>query len=146
MKGLNRQSSLDAFQELALKERQRLEEVWQRVADGSLDLVVLKFSAGVLALAVEADADTVEVRYEDAGAFDDSGLVRAGAVAPWSTLIGESFGWGWVATNQQGYQDCILLSFGGLQPSVMLIAAASSLRIYGVKELTSGTVPSSDKG
>jgi Family of unknown function (DUF6334) len=146
MKSLNHRSSLDAFHELDCKEDQRLQEVLQCVENGCLNLIALKFTAGVLIFAVDPDADTVEVSYEEANAFNDSGLVHAGALAPWSALIGQPFGWGWVTINQQGYQDGVLLSFGGLQPSVLLVAAAASLRIYGIKDMTNGTVPSSDKG
>lgn len=134
-------SSLDVFQEIGRKEGQRLEEVWQRVEDGSRDLLVLQFSAGALAVAVDADTDTVEARYEEAEAFNSSGLIRAGTFAPWASLIGQTFGWGGVVINQQGYQDGVLLSFGGLQPSVLLVAAASSLRVYSMSEATNGTVP-----
>ena len=132
MKAVNSQSSLDAFQELSQKEDQRLEEVWQRVEDGCRELIALKFSAAVLTFAVDPDADTVEVRCQEAETLDSSGLSRADAVAPWSALIGRPFGWGWVAINQQGYQDGVLLSLGGLEPSVLLVAAASSLRVYAV--------------
>ena len=131
-------SSLDAFRELGLKADQRLEEVWQRVDDGCLNLVVLKFSAGVLTFTVDADTDTVEVRHEEAEAFDFSGLIRASDLTTWSSLIGQSFGWGWVTINKQGYQDGVILSFGGLQPSVLLVAAASSLRVYAMKDVTEG--------
>ena len=139
MKSLNCQSALDAFQELAQKEDQNLEDVLQRVEDGCLDLVALKFSAGVLTFAADADTDTVEVRYEEGEAFDFSRLTRATDLTPWSSLIGQSFGWGWVTINQQGYQDGVLLSFGGLQPSVLIVAAASSLRVFEMKDVTHGT-------
>lgn len=135
MKALKSQSSLDAFQELAQKDDQKLEEVWQRVEDGCRELIALKFSEGVLTFTVDPDTDTVEVRRLDAEAFDPSGLVLAPATAPWTGLLGRPFGWGWAAVNQQGYQDGVLLSFGGLEPSVLLVVAASSLRVYAVNEL-----------
>lgn len=131
-------SSLDAFRELGLKADQRLEEVWQHVEDSSRDFIALKFTAGVLVFAVNADTDTVEVRHEEAEPFDFSGLIRASDSTPWSSLIGQSFGWGWVAINQQGYQDGVLLSFGGLQPSVLIVAAASSLRVYEINVTPGG--------
>jgi len=145
MRGLNRQSALDAFQELALRDDQRLEEVWQRVASGCRELIALKFPAGVLTFTADPDADTVEVRCQEAETFDPSGLVRADN-PPWASLIGRPFGWGWIAINQQGYQDGALLSFGGLEPSVLLVAAASSLRVYAVNELANGSIAANDKG
>ncbi len=146
MKDVNCRSSLDAFQELAIKEDQRLAEVWRHVEDGCVDFLALKFPAAVLTFTVDADDDTVEVRGQEAETFDPSGLVRADAVAPWSSWIGRSFGWGWVTVNQQGYQDGVLLSFGGLEPCVLLVAAASSLRVYTVTEPANGTVAPNDKG
>jgi hypothetical protein len=134
MKGQNCGPSLDAFHEVALKEAQKLDEVWQRVEDRCRELVALKFSAGVLTFAADADTDTIEVRFQEAETFDASGLVQADATAPWSSLIGRPFGWGWIVINQQGYQDGVLLSFDGLHPTVLLVAAASSLRVYSVNE------------
>jgi hypothetical protein len=134
MKNMHSQSGLDAFQELTQKEEPRLLEVYQRVQDGCRDLIVLKFSSGALTFAGDPDADTVEVRYQETETLDLRGLDRATALAPWSSLVGRPFGWGWVATNQQGYPDGVLLSFDGLEPSVLLVAAASSLRVYLVKE------------
>jgi len=134
MKSLNCQSALDAFQELTLKDEQRLEAVLQRIEDGCRNLVALKFPAGMMTFAADADSDEVEVRFQETETFDPSGLARADTVAPWSSLIGRPFGWGWAAVNQQGYQDGVLLSFGGLEPSVLLVAAASSLRVYSVND------------
>ena len=74
MKGLNCQSALDAFQELTLKDEQRLEAVLQRIEDGCRGLVALKFSAGVMTFAADADTDEVEVRFQEFETFDPTGL------------------------------------------------------------------------
>jgi Family of unknown function (DUF6334) len=134
MNSVHCQSCLDAFQELSQKDGQKLEGVFQRVEDGCLDLIALRFPAGMLAIAADADTDTVEVRYHEAETFDKAGLVRVSAHPPWSSLIGQCFGWGWSTINQQGYQDGVLLSFDGLVPSVMLLVAASSFRVCVVNE------------
>jgi hypothetical protein len=46
----------------------------------------------------------------------------------WREFVGQPFGWGRVVTNQQGYSDGVLLSFGGVSPQVLLDVIASSLK------------------
>lgn len=134
MNHLKHQLSLDAFEELTRRGTQRLEEVWQRVEDGCRERIALKFTTGVLTFAADADDDTAEAACQDVETFDPAGMDRADGLAPWASLIGRLFGWGWAAINQQGYPDGVLLSFDGLQPWVLLVAAASSLRVYAVQE------------
>ncbi len=128
------QSALDTFHELASKEEQKLEGVFQRVEDSCRDLIVLRFASYALSFLAELDYDTIEVRCQEADAVDVSGLKSVDAVSPWSSLIGRPFGWGWVAINQQGYQDGVLLSFGGLKPSVLLMVEASSICVFAMSE------------
>ena len=130
------QSSLDAFHELTSKEEQKLESVSQRFEDGCRDLIVLRFAAGALVFLADADTDTIEVRYQESGSFDFPGLRRVDDASPWLSLVGRTFGWGSVTINQQGYQDGVLLSFGGLEPSVALTVAASSLKVFEMTEST----------
>lgn len=132
-----RQTSLDAFHELSSKNEQTLENVFEVVEDKCREAIALKFSAGVLVLTVDADNDTIEVRFQELVSFDPAGFKSVKARSPWRSLIGQSIGWGWVTINQQGYQDGVLLSFDGLEPSVMLAVAASSLRVYSIGEVVS---------
>jgi hypothetical protein len=130
------QTALDAFQELSSREDLRLVGVFERITDGCRDVIVLKFPDAVLALAVDADTDTIEVRCHDAASFDLADLTCINDAPPWPSLCGKSFGWGWVTINQQGYQDGVVLSFNGLEPSVMLNVAAASLGMYSIADRT----------
>jgi hypothetical protein len=88
---------------------------------------------GEMSFTVKAreDDDTVEFWTEETAAVIAG--IDASKSQPWCGLIGKPFGWGWVAINQQGYCDGILLSFGGIDPQVMLNVIASS-----TKEITLG--------
>ena len=50
----------------------------------------------------------------------------------WRGFLGQPFGWGWVATNQQGYRDAVMLSFGGITPQVMFEVIASSMKMHRI--------------
>ena len=129
-------SSLDAFHEFAGREEQFLEGVFERVEHGCRDQIVLRFSSGDLCFLADADTDTIEVRFQEPDNLDLSGLRSVAKTHPWRSKINRRFGWGWVAVNQQGYQDGILLSFEGIQPSVMLNVEASSIRVYYIHQAT----------
>ncbi|HEY2910374.1 MAG TPA: DUF6334 family protein [Gemmataceae bacterium] len=57
---------------------------------------------------------------------------RALASALWNTLIGKNCEWSWVAWNQQGYRDSLMLSFDGAVPTVLLCVMASSIEVLSV--------------
>jgi hypothetical protein len=133
MKGQTSQTALDAFQELATSDALALLSVHERIVDGCRELIVLKFRDVMLSLGADADTDTIEVRCQDSDSLDLSGLDRVDAQQPWAEVIGKDFGWGWVTVNQQGYQDGVLLSFGGLDPSVLLSVTASAIGIYSIR-------------
>jgi hypothetical protein len=56
----------------------------------------------------------------------------AAAVTPWKKLLGKEIGWTWVAINQQGYCDSIMLSFDGIIPTVLLHVIASSIEVFSI--------------
>ena len=70
----------------------------------------------------EPDDETVIV---SAGSFDPEGGIDLSE--SWRDLIGAEFWWGWIAVNQQGYSDGVLLSFNGIDPQVLLNVIASSI-------------------
>jgi hypothetical protein len=134
MKPTNCQTALDAFLELTSKEEQKLQGVFERIEDGCRTLIVLRFAAAALVFLADADNDTIEVRCQEADALDHTGQHCVSTVSPWVSVVGRPFGCGWVTINQQGYQDGVLLSFGGLAPSVLLTVVATNLRVYGISE------------
>ena len=114
---------------------QILRAVWRLYANGCLQNVTLDF--GQLSLLVEADADLdiVNLRVEETAALEKTGRTDASESRTWKRFVGEPFGWGWVAVNQQGYFDSVLLSFSGISPQLMLIVEASSLKEKTVEAL-----------
>lgn len=57
---------------------------------------------------------------------------RALGSAAWSKLIGKKCEWSWVACNQQGYRDSVMLAFDGIVPTVLLCVMASSIEVYSI--------------
>jgi hypothetical protein len=55
------------------------------------------------------------------------------AVASWKELLGKECGWTWVAINQQGYCDGVMLSFDGIVPTVLLHVIASSIEVFSIR-------------
>jgi hypothetical protein len=128
------QSALNAFLDLTSKEEQVLQGAYERVEDGCRDLIALKFPAAVLVFLADADTDTIEVRCQEPESLDFSTFHCVETLSPWSSLIGQPFGWGWLTVNQQAYLDGALVGFSGLEPSVLLYVEASALRVFAVTE------------
>ncbi len=79
----------------------------------------------------DSDNDTILVECQKANSkANSSGPSRLTSLRhqqPWRGLIGKAFGWGWLTLNQQGYCDGALLSFGDLNPRILLQVIASSI-------------------
>lgn len=58
----------------------------------------------------------------------------AAAIMPWKKLLGKECGWTWVATNQQGYCDSVMLSFDGIVPTVLIHVIASSIEVFSIAQ------------
>jgi hypothetical protein len=54
------------------------------------------------------------------------------AATLWKTLLGKECSWTWVARNQQGYCDSVMLSFDGVVPTVLLHVIASSIEVLSI--------------
>jgi hypothetical protein len=90
---------------------------------------VLRFNTKCLRFTANPDDNTMMVRGEDASSLDTLGWTCLDCKEPWQSLIARSFGGGWVTINQQGSCDGVLLSFNGMQPTIMLGVVGSSLTI-----------------
>jgi hypothetical protein len=102
--------------------------------EGCLDQIALESDQDCLIIKAELDYDTITfhvVRKED---FESGGSVNVSDSETWHSFIGQSFGWGWVIINQQGYLDGILLSFAGITPNVMLVVMASTIKESIIRE------------
>ena len=115
--------SLDNFRRI---DGQVLRSVWQVSDEGCLSRITLYFDQSCFTIEARPDDDTVEFWTKDAAAVFKEGI-DASQSKPWNSLIGKSFGWGWVIINQQGYCDGVLLSFAGITPQVILNVVASSI-------------------
>ena len=103
-------------------EMQALVAVWRFDVDGCFDRIVFEFASHGLTIAAEPGDDTVIL---SATPFERKGGVDVSE--SWQDLIGAVFWWGWIAVNQQGYCDGVLLSFDGIDPQVLLNVIASSI-------------------
>ncbi len=129
---MNYQESLDAFHSLDAEEPQVLQAVYERVVDACREALRLQFPRKSLLLTADADDDTLSVRVEETQSFDLAGWTRVDSQEPWLGFVGSSFGWGWITVNQQGYADGALLSFDGINPTVLLHVSASSIRVSSI--------------
>jgi hypothetical protein len=121
------QADLDAFQSI---ENERLSKVLWRNREDSPDALWLIFERLTVLIQANGDDDTISVV---AGEKLEVGeCTDLSSSSFWQSFLGQPFGWGWVATNQQGYRDAVLLSFGGLTPQVMLEVIASSMKIHRI--------------
>ena len=97
-----------------------------RIENG-LERVIFEFEKGALVVEGDPDDDSIEIRLVNQGEFASTQAVEVSHLDPWAPFIGKPFGWGWITVNQQGYCDGLLLSFGGIDPQLLLTVAASAL-------------------
>ena len=115
---------LESFHEI---EGRPLVSIWHVEQLGDLVRLILEFEAVSLIIsAVEDDS----IDFKATTALEPK-------IAPdhirrsefWKDFVGLPFGWGWVTINQQGYCDGLLLSFGGIEPQILINVVASSLKL-----------------
>jgi hypothetical protein len=89
----------------------------------------LRFRERLLVISANAEDDSIDLSLTTIGDSDEKGGPALNQRRPWNEVIGRSFGWGWITVNQQGYCDGILISFGGIVPTLAINVAASSLQV-----------------
>ena len=94
----------------------------------------LDFGSTTLLIQAIADDDTVAISTGNRPAAE-GGETDASSRQPWCDLIGQSFCWGWVTINQQGYLDGVLLSFSDIFPQVVINVIASELKIGQIAKI-----------
>ena len=105
----------------------RLRAVWHVWIEQCLDKVILEFDQGCLIAEAEPYDDSMVFHLASNDVLIRDGWRDVSSSDPWRSLIGETFGWGWITINQQDSLDGILLSFSGITPQVMLNVMASSI-------------------
>ena len=123
------QGDLDAFYSI---EDEHLSKVLWRSREDSAEALWLIFTSSNLLIQANPEDDTISVA--SGMMLDADELVDLSSSEFWRGFVGQRFGWGWTVTNQQGYQDAILLSFDGISPQVMLEVAASTMKTRRVGE------------
>jgi len=137
------QSFLDTIYNLAPETPEKLEAVYERVSEGCREFVLLRFTTKWLKISANMDDDTIAICIDDDAYADPSDFAQMDGSPPWGSFVGKVFGWGWIAVNQQGYCDSILLSFEGIEPKVLLHVSGSSIHQYNIVPAggTVGTEP-----
>jgi Family of unknown function (DUF6334) len=124
------QALLDAFHAFAPEKPEVLRAVYRVAGEGEEnETLALDFTTKRLVFTADPDDDTIRLGCEPLPAGGSDAAQRIDGAAPWNSLLGREFGWGWVTINQQGYCDGVLLSFDGIVPTLLLTVAASALSV-----------------
>ena len=120
-------STLTAFHPLSGK---LLQAVRYKTIHGSLTAGILGFGSRALPrwwptkMMTRSDISIAEL-----GPDASDLIIDASRTEPWAGLLAKPFFWGWIALNQQGYLDGILIIFDGVIPQVLRTVAASSNKV-----------------
>jgi Family of unknown function (DUF6334) len=110
----------------------RLRTVLELVADGCRQELIFDWGDCYLLVRVDEDTDSLCFQFSESELQPAPALRDLSAKAPWNRWIGKECGWTWVAVNQQGYWDCVLMSFDGIVPTVLLHGLASSIDVMTI--------------
>ncbi len=122
-----------------------LKNVYEKIVHGCRDEIVLDLETCFLLFRVNIDSDELSASYQ-AKSFHASRSHRSIRTTKlWSKYIGKSYGWNWLAVNQQGYLDTVLISFMGIEPNVMLQAVASSIEVFAIVPAKSDSASAMDR-
>jgi hypothetical protein len=110
----------------------RLRDVYEKVVHSCRDEIVLDLGDCFLQFTAEPDFDTIAGQFHGRPFGAKRGYRSIGSVAPWSRFLNKECGWTWLAVNQQGYWDTILISFDAVIPNILLNVMASSIYVCGI--------------
>lgn len=122
-----------------------LNYVLERIVHGCRDELVLDLGDSFLRFGVDIDTDTITSRFEPCPFRAKKSYKSIGSSRPWKTWLGKQCGWTWLAVNQQGYLDSVLMSFDGIEPNVLLQTIASSIEVFTISSAEKATVAEPDK-
>ena len=115
-----------------------LRGVFELVLDGCRNEVVLDLGECYFVIRVNQDIDALDVQFLDTKFTPNSKYCSINSITPWNSFVGKEYGWSWIAINQQGYNDSIMLSFASIIPSILLHVIASSIRIFSLIPVNEG--------
>lgn len=126
-------SKLSAFHEI---EGKSVCAIWHVEEQGNLNQVILDF--GLVSLIVNATPNDDSIDFHCTKSAEIRQTVRADVSQNelWREVVGSPFGWGWVTVNQQGYCDGLLLSFGGIEPQVLMSVIATSIKLRRISVMS----------
>ena len=107
-----------------------LKDVLEKRVYGCRDELVLDLEDCFLRFGVDIDTDTITNRFQEIPFRAKNGFVSIQSAKPWKRYLGKECGWTWLAWNQQGYLDSVLISFDGIEPNVLLQTIASSIEVF----------------
>jgi Family of unknown function (DUF6334) len=110
----------------------RLHDVFEKIVDGCRDEIVLDFGDSFLRFSVNADTDTIVGKFHGGTVVAKRGYRSIRSAAPWRQYLNKECGWTWLAINQQGYWDTILISFDAVVPNILLNVMASSIYVFAI--------------
>ena len=123
------QDYLSVFHDFRSEKGETLTQVFECSEDHCKNLYILRFESRSLLLSANEADDTIDVAAQPNVSPLHESCVCVSDNQPWKHLVGTDFGWGWVVINQQGYCDGVMLSFGGIVPTVLFTVMASSITV-----------------
>src|SRR5581483_1362408 len=109
-----------------------LTDVLEKRVRGCRDELVLCLGDSHLRFVVDNETDTIMSEFKPSPFRATKGYTSILAAAPWMQNAGRECGSTWFGWNQQGYLDMVVLSFDGMEPSVLLQTTASSIEVFTV--------------
>jgi hypothetical protein len=106
----------------------RVGKVYEKLVDGLREEIVLAFDGASLSLRCDPDTDALETHFADE-TFQVTRDYRPLIGTVLDKHLGAEFGWSWLAVNQQGYADSVMLSFAGVIPSVLIHSTGSTVKV-----------------
>lgn len=91
--------------------------------------MIFVFDRMALSVWCESGDDSIAFKVTPSAEADIGSSIDTSHFEHWKSVIGKSFGWGWITINQQGYCDGLLISFEGTHPQLLLTGMASSLAV-----------------
>ncbi len=107
-----------------------LQDVLEKMVHGCRDQMILDFGDSYLRFTVDIDTDTLTSEFQSHPFRSRKGYESVQSAKAWKKHVGRTCGWTWLAINQQGYADSVMIGFDGIEPQVLLLAIASSLEVY----------------
>jgi uncharacterized protein DUF6334 len=122
-----------------------LNNVLEKRVYGCRDELILTLGDCFLRFGVDIDTDTITSRFQPLLFRAKKGYASIQSARPWNKYVGKECGWTWLAWNQQGYLDSVLISFDGIEPNVLLHTIGSSIKVFMISPAEKPITPGKDK-